>query len=161
MSCEAGARASIHLSKAPSSLGKRPRNLARSPLQVGSRRKKFNPHNARFSPLILAYKGSAPTPLVRGRSSYSPSSSNLACTHQQTICAVTCLCELRHPLELSATISPASRVPHAPEGHHIGVMARRTGRNRPDTTKLPPLVNQPAGSGRHPVGVTSRGRIRP
>ena len=39
MSYEAGAPVSIRPSKAPSSLGKRPRNLARSPLQVGSRRK--------------------------------------------------------------------------------------------------------------------------
>ena len=144
MSCEAGARASIHLSKAPSSLGKRP-------------------HNVRFSPLILAHKGSAPTPLVRGRSSYPPSSPNLVCAHPTDKMCSNMLVRAvaSYDIELSATISPASRVPHAPEGHHIGVMERRTGRNRPDTTKLPPLVNQPAGSGRHRVGVTSRGRVRP
>ena len=39
MSCEAGARVSIRQSKVPSSLGKHPRNLARSALQVRSRRK--------------------------------------------------------------------------------------------------------------------------
>ena len=39
-SCEAGARANIRPSKARSLLGKRPRNLDRSPLEVGSRGKK-------------------------------------------------------------------------------------------------------------------------
>ena len=29
-------------------------------------------------------------------------------------------------------------------------------KNHPDTTELPPLVNQPAGSGGKPAGVTSR-----
>ena len=36
MSDEAGAQASIRPSKAPSFIGKRPRDLARSPLQVDS-----------------------------------------------------------------------------------------------------------------------------
>ena len=68
MTCEAGARSSICLSKAPSSLEKRPRNLARLPHQVGSRRKKsgrsqksaFSQKTSRFSPFIVVHnKGSA------------------------------------------------------------------------------------------------------
>ena len=40
MSCVADARASIYPSKAPGPIEKRPRNIARSPLRVRSRRKK-------------------------------------------------------------------------------------------------------------------------
>ena len=40
MSCEAGARASIRPTKSRSSLGKRSRSFARSPLQFGSLMKK-------------------------------------------------------------------------------------------------------------------------
>ena len=96
------------------------------------------------------------TPLARRRSSYPPSSPNLVLTHP-TVSTATRLRVLRHPIRLSVTISPASRVPHAPEGHHIGVRERCTWRNRPDITKLPTLVNQPAGSGGQPVSVTFRG----
>ena len=64
MGCEAGARANIRPSEGPSSLGKRPRNLARSPLTVAvSRRKKsgrrqksaFSLIPPWSSPLILAF----------------------------------------------------------------------------------------------------------
>ena len=54
MSNEAGARVCIHLSKAPSSLGKRYRILARPPLQVGPRRKKYGrSQKSPFSPKNL------------------------------------------------------------------------------------------------------------
>ena len=42
MTCKADARASIQLPKVPNPLAKHLRNLARSPLQVGSRRKKLS-----------------------------------------------------------------------------------------------------------------------
>ena len=66
MSCVAAARASIRPSKAPGPIEKRPRNIARSPLRVSSRRKKFRRIqkpvfskniNSWFSPLILSRKG--------------------------------------------------------------------------------------------------------
>ena len=142
MSCEAGVRASIHLSKAPSFLGKRP-------------------HNVRFSPLILAHKGSAPTPLVRGRSSYPPSSPNLVCAHPtDKMCSnmlVRAAASYRAFRDNITCLSRATCSRRTPYWRYGG----RTGRNRPDTTRLPPLVNQPAGSGRYRVGVTSRGRVRP
>ena len=144
-------------SKAPSCLGKPIRNLARLPLQVGSRRKKsgrsqklaFSPKTSRFSPLILAQKGSALSWLVDDRAVLHPRRI-LCLLIQQYVQYHACAC--CGSIRLSTKGTPASRVPHAPDGHHFGFR-----RNSPHTAKPPPLVNQPAGSGGQPVGVRSRG----
>ena len=80
MNYEAGARASILPFQAPSPLGKRPRNLARSPLQVGCRWKKSGRRQkstvseklSRFYPGVVAQKGSALRQLVDDRTALHP-----------------------------------------------------------------------------------------
>ena len=77
---EADAGASIHPFKALSFPDKRPRNLARSQLLVGSRRKKtdrgqrpaFPSQTSRFVPLILAHKSSTLPWLVNDRAALYP-----------------------------------------------------------------------------------------
>ena len=163
MSCLIGAQASICPPKAPSSFEKHPRNVSRPPLQVGSRsgrsqKSAFSPKTSRFLPLILAHEGSAS--LTPPRSSYLLSSPNRVLTYTTAVRAATRrLRLLLHPIRLSTTtVSSVARVLHATEGHYIiGVRERCTWRNRPDTTKLPPLVNQPAESDKQTVGVICRG----
>ena len=80
MGCEAGARASIRPPKALSSFGKHPGNLARLPLQLDSRREKYggiqkstsSSKTSRFSPVVLAHKGSALPWLVDDQANLHP-----------------------------------------------------------------------------------------
>ena len=113
------------------SLKKRRGNLARLPLLVGPRKKKktvvtyyqLSPQNLQVRSFDFRAQGFS-TPLARWRSRYHLSSVNLVLTHP-TIHATTRLRVLLLPTRLSATVSPASRVPPPPKGHQIGARKRR------------------------------------
>ena len=104
MSYEAGARASIHSSKAPSSLGKRPRSLAHSPLRVGSRRNK----SGRSQKSASFLKTSRLSPRF-SRPALHPRRIWCLLT-QQLVRAGTRLRLLRHPSRLSATVITFTRL---------------------------------------------------
>ena len=162
MGCTAGAPASIHPSKAPCSLRKRPRDLTRSQLQVDSHRKRSGrsqqpafSSKPRVSRVWFSYTrfrhslDSSTTELLSilaEPGAYSPNS-----TWNNTFSCVAV------PYELFAIVSSASRLSRASEGRHIGDQERRTWRKRPGTTKLPPPANEPVELNGQPVGVTSRG----
>ena len=138
MRCEAGARASIRPSKAPISLGKRPRNIARSPLRAGSRWKKScrsqksasSPKTSRFSPSILARKSSALPWLVDDRATLHPRRIYSWCSNTLARAAAPTL------LGFPRQYHPPLACPTLPKDtiHHIDVRERRTWRNRPNTT---------------------------
>ena len=135
MNCEAGARTSIRLSKAPSPLGKRPKNFDRLPLKVGSRRKRFlrrqkqlSLKTSQFSSSILTHKVSVLpyTSLARQRWRATIHPCRVWCLLTQQYAQQKRLRVPWHPVRLSAIVSPASRVLHAPEGHQIDVREERT-----------------------------------
>ena len=116
MSCEVGNRVIIRPSKAPSSLGKRFKNIARSPLQLASRGNKFgcsqklafSPKLSQFSPLILAHR--VPSWLVDDRSTFHPHRIWYLLAQQYVKQPA---CVLRRLIRLFAKVSPTSCLPHA------------------------------------------------
>ena len=80
-----------------------------------------------------------------------------------TVRAATRLRMLQHLVRLSATVKPVSRVSCAPEKtpHWHSGDAHQVKPFLSDTTKLPPLVNQPAVLGGQLVVRISRARVNP
>ena len=140
-SCEAGARAGIRPSKAPSSLGKRPRNLPRSPLQVGSLRKKSG--RSQKSALsqnlpVLAFHSRTQgfsNPLAGRRSNYPPSSPNLVLT-RPTARAATPYQAFRDSITWLSRDTRSRNTPYWVFGRGA------PGETVQTQIKLPPLVNR-------------------
>ena len=142
-------------------LKKRRRNLARSPLLVGPRRKKidrgqrsaFPSETSRFTPLILAHRGSALPWLVDDRAALRPR--RIWCLLAlESVPRYACACCCALPGFPRQCSSPASRVPPPPKGlpnwsseeaHLVNTIL-----NEP---KPPPRLNRPAESQREPVGL--------
>ena len=141
VSCEVSTRASIRPSKAPSSLAPGLHGFCRKN-SGQSQKSAFSSITFRLSTSALAHKGSTLSWLVDGRATLHP---------HRIWCLLTQQYVRQHACACKDTLSGVSRQYHLPLACHtlpkdtkLGARERRTWRNRPDTTKLPPLVGRAA-----------------
>ena len=125
LSCKAGARASIHPFRAPSPRRKHPMKSClfaaphwRRKKSGRNQKSSFAPKPSRFSSLNLMDKCLALPWLVDDQATYT------------RVRSATRLSMLQYLRRLSATVSPPSRVPQTPKGHHTSAF----GRDAPDET---------------------------